>query len=71
MLSSPLFKRYTYNYHLNIILEYRAAAWIGYYWLLPNTIGYFPHSFKINELSGGKIYGNNSMFYGDIKILTQ
>ena len=33
---------------------HRAAAWIGYYRLLPDNIGYFPYSFKIHELPGGK-----------------
>ena len=35
--------------------HYRAAAWIGYYWLFPD-IGYFlyNYSFKIHELPGGK-----------------
>ena len=47
---------------------YRAAAWIGYYRLLPGIIGYFPHSFKIHELPGGKMYGNNGTFYGSTKI---
>ena len=38
------------------VVSYRAAAWIGYYWLLPDIIGYnyFPYSFKIHELSGRK-----------------
>ena len=31
-----------------------ARTWIGYYWLLPDIIGYFPYSFKIHELLGGK-----------------
>ena len=35
-------------------LDYRAAAWIGYYRLLPDIIGYFPYSFIIHELPGGK-----------------
>ena len=35
-------------------IYYRAAAWIGYYRLLPDIIGYFPYSFKIHELPGGK-----------------
>ena len=34
--------------------DYRAAAWIGYYQLLPDIIGYSPYSFKINGLLGGK-----------------
>ena len=34
--------------------SYRAAAWIGYCRLLPDIIGYFPYSFKIYELPGGK-----------------
>ena len=34
--------------------DYRAAAWIGYYQLLPEIIVYFPYSFKIHELLGGK-----------------
>ena len=33
---------------------YRAAAWIGYYWLLSDIIGYFLYSFKIYELPDGK-----------------
>ena len=41
-------------YYVNIISNYRAAAWIGYYWLLPEIIGYFPYNFKIHELPGGK-----------------
>ena len=32
----------------------RAAAWIGYYRLLPDFIEYFPYSFKIHEIPGGK-----------------
>ena len=47
---------------------YRAAAWIGYYWLLPDIIEYFPYSFKIYELSGGKNVWNNGTFYGGTKI---
>ena len=35
-------------------LGYRVAAWIGYCWLLPDIIGYFPYSFKIYELPGGR-----------------
>ena len=35
-------------------LQYRAAAWIGYYWLFPDIVGYFLYSFKIYELRGGK-----------------
>ena len=31
-----------------------AAAWIGYYRLLPDTIGYFLYSYKIYELPSGK-----------------
>ena len=46
----------------------RAAAWIGYYQLLPDIIGYFPYNFKILELPGGKMYGYNGMFYGGTKI---
>ena len=47
----------------------RAAAWIGYCRLLSDIIGYFPHSFKIHELPGGKsVYGNNGTFYGGTKI---
>ena len=38
----------------------RAAAWMGYYWILPDIIGYFRYSFKM--------YGNNGMFYGGTKI---
>ena len=47
---------------------HRAAAWIGYYRLLPDIIGYFPYSFKIHERPGGKMYGNNRMFYDGTKI---
>lgn len=35
-------------------ISYRAAAWIGYYRLLSDIIGYFPYSFNIHELPGGK-----------------
>ena len=38
----------------------RAAAWIGYYRLLPDIIGYFPYSFKM--------YGNNGTFYSGTKV---
>ena len=34
--------------------SYRAAAWIGYYQLFPDIIRYFPYSFKIDKLPGGK-----------------
>ena len=34
--------------------QYRAAVWIGYYWLFPEIIGYFLYSFKIHELPGAK-----------------
>ena len=42
-------QRYNYTLHSN-----RVAAWIGYYQLLPEIIRYFPYSFKIHELPGGK-----------------
>ena len=45
------------------------AAFIGYYRLLPGIIGYYPYSFKIHELTGGKMYGNNGTFYGGTKII--
>ena len=45
-----------------------AAAWIGYYRLLPDTIGYFLYSYKIYELPSGKNVWNNGKFYGDTKI---
>ena len=32
----------------------RAAVWIGYYWLLPDIIGYFLYSFKTHGLLRGK-----------------
>ena len=48
--------------------NYRAAVWIGYYQLFPDIIGYFPYNFKIHELPGGKMYGNNGKFYGGTKI---
>ena len=34
--------------------NYRVAASIGYYQLLPDIIGYFQYIFKIDELLGGK-----------------
>ena len=37
-----------------VCFPYRAAAWIGYYRMIPDIIGYFPYSFKIHELPGGK-----------------
>ena len=51
-----------YNYYYIAILidnviylhSNGAAAWIGYYRLLPDTIGYFLYSYKIYELSSGK-----------------
>ena len=46
----------------------RAATWTGYYQLMSAIIGYFLYSFKIHELLGGKMYGNNGTFYGDTKI---
>ena len=47
---------------------YRAAALIGYYRLLSGIIRYFPYSFKIHELPGGKNDGNNGTLYGGAKI---
>ena len=47
---------------------YGAAAWIGYYWLLPDIIGYLLYSFIIHELSGGKNVWNNGTFYDGTKI---
>ena len=35
------------------VASYRVAAWIGYYRLMPNIIGYFLFNFKIHELPGG------------------
>ena len=40
-----------YGIHLSTLyiaidfIFYRAAAWIGYYRLLPDIIGYFPYNF--------------------------
>ena len=39
---------------VTMTISYRAAAWIEYYRLLSDIIGYFPYSFKIHELPGGK-----------------
>ena len=50
------------------VCSYRTASWIGYYRLLPEIIVYFSYSFKIHELPGGKMYGNNGTFYGGTKI---
>ena len=33
-----------------------------------DIIGYCPYTFKIYELPGGKMYGNNGMFYENTKI---
>ena len=49
----------------NKYMQYRAAAWIGYYQLLPDIIGYFPYNFKIWV---AKMYGNNGTFYGGTTI---
>ena len=48
---------YMHTLHAYISLHmyaYRVAAWIGYYQLLPEIIRYFPYTFKIHELPGGK-----------------
>ena len=51
---------------------YRAAAWIGYYQLLPDVIGYFPYNFfKLMDFQVAKMYGNNGTFYGGTKIQKQ
>ena len=47
------------------VQNYRAAAWIGYYRLLPEIIGYFPYSLNFRV---AKMNGNNGMFYGGTKI---
>ena len=64
-----------YNVSMNMLNScssysyiYRAAAWIGYYQLLPEIIGYFPYSFRIHELWGANMYGNNDTFYGQGRI---
>ena len=49
------------------ILLYRAAAWIRYYWLLPDIIGYFLYSCKSMNFQMAKMYGNNGTFYGGKK----
>ena len=48
-------RQFTQDFNvIQLFLGYRAAAWIGYYRLLLEIIGYFPYSFKIHELPGGK-----------------
>ena len=42
------------GYDAFVCTLYRAAAWI---------VRYFPYGCKIYELPGGKMYGNNNMFY--------
>ena len=46
----------------------RAAKWIGYYWLFPDIIGYFP---KLINFWMAKMYGNNCAFRGGTKIWKQ
>ena len=58
---------YYFSVKLLTTTMYGVAVWIGYYWLLL-YIRYFLYSFKIHELSGGKMYENNAMCYGDTKI---
>ena len=50
---------------------YRAAAWIGYYRLLPDIIGYFPYSFKTHELPGGKNAWKYCTFFFSISLSHQ
>ena len=47
----------TYHYSYN-----RAAAWIGYYWLLPDIICIVV---KFMNFQVAKIHGNTGMFYGE------
>ena len=43
-----------------LVVSYRAAAWIGYYQLLSDIIGYFLYSFDFRV---AKMYGNNGTFW--------
>ena len=60
-------QRYNYILHSN-----RQAAWIGYYRLLPEIIGYFLYTIvlKFINFRVARKYGNNGTFYGGTKIDT-
>ena len=63
---------YCTNYKKNIAIyygaSYRVAAWIGYYRLLSEIIGYFHIVLKFMNFRVAKMYGNNDTFYGSTKI---